>query len=81
MNCGVLDDAHLEDLLITSFASSAFVVVTIIVIIIIAVVFRRGEGEVQSESGIYCYFIGLVIFEAEFSHSSRISTDGKSAAR
>jgi len=80
MNCGVLDDAHLEDLLITSFASSAFVVVTIIVIIIIAVVFRRGEGEVQSESGIYCYF-GLVILEAEFSHSSRISTDGKSAAR
>jgi len=80
MNCGVLDDAHLEDLLITSFASSAFVVVTIIVIIIIAVVFRRGEGEVQSEPGIYRHF-GLVILEAEFSHSSRISTDGKSAAR
>jgi len=80
MNCGVLDDAHLEDLLITSFASSAFVVVTIIVIIIIAVVFRRGEGEVQSISGFYCYFC-LVIFETEFSHNSRISTDGKSAAR
>jgi len=71
MNCGVLDDAHLEDLLITSFASSAFVVVTIIVIIIIAVVFRRGEGEVQSESGIYCYF-GIAV---EFRQTAKVMHD------
>ena len=53
MNCGVLGDANLEELLITTMTLSAVVVIIVIVIICIAAVFLRSDGKVFFECGVY----------------------------